>query len=210
MILGFPIKNQKHYQTVPEIKRIQPPQKWNTSYNPHIFGLISDAHITPYHPERTLHTTSILKILKESGVEKILVAGDISDNFGSNETFKLGQQYEDDFIEYQKIAKNYPSNFLIVASGNHDEFGVEEYKSKDHYILQYCDFYKNNKLYEKYENFLISKVIYDDVEIFVMNPYHYPTVRAGVGYYMHLTTDMLDIIEKALSKKSDFTTKGYT
>lgn len=205
MILGFPIKNRISYRAVPDIKQTIHHQKWNSSYDPHIFGLFSDAHITPYRPQRSVDTKSILKILNESGVEKILISGDISDNFGTNFTFKLGQQYEEDFIEYQKVAKDYPSDFLIVASGNHDEFGVEEYNSKDHYILQYCDFYKNKEIYKKYENFLISKVVYKDVEIFVMNPYHYPTVRAGVGYYMYLTTEMLDIIEKSLSEKTAFT-----
>lgn len=207
MLIGFPIKNHVKYQKNIEIKGNQQYQKWNSSYNPHIFGLISDAHITPFRPSRIADTKSILKILNESGVEKILVAGDISDNFGTNFTFKLGKQYEEDFIEYRKIASEYPSDFLIVASGNHDEFDVEEYNSKDHYILQYCDFYKNNEIYKKYENFLISRVNYEDIEIFVMNPYHYPTVRAGVGYYMYLTTEMLDIIEKILSEQTYNTTR---
>lgn len=207
MILVFLIKNQRINHEIPEIKRNQQLLKWNSSYDPHIFGLISDAHISPFNPVRNSNTKSILKILSESGVEKILVAGDISDNFGSNGSFKHGQQYENDFLEYKKIVDHYPSDFLIVASGNHDEFGVEDYNSENHYILKYCDFYKNNEIYKKYENFLISKVNYDDIEIFVMNPYHYPTVRAGVGYLMHMTTKMLDQIEKGLSEKSNSSTR---
>lgn len=214
-LLGFAliyliISNEKKYSKSPEIKSHKPPIKWNSTYNPHIFGFMSDLHITPYYPQREADTKTILNIYNESGVEKILIAGDIGDNYETNSSIKYGHQYEKDFIQYKKIVDEYPTDLFIVASGNHDEFGVESYNSKDHYILKYCDFYhKNSDIYKNYDNFLISKFIYDDVEFIVLNPYHYPTVRAGIGYYMSLTTEMLDTIEKVLSEKSDSSARFF-
>lgn len=196
-------KMRKNYQKVQEIKSFGPLQNWDSSYDPHVFGYISDLHISPFFPETIRDSKTIFSIFNETGVEKILISGDICDNFASNTSIKHGQQYESDFITYKKIVDEYQSDLLIVASGNHDEFGVEKYNSPDHYILQYSDFYRKNEIYKNYENFLISKVAHEDVEIFVMNPYHYPTVRAGLGYYYNITREMIDKIENTLSKPSN-------
>lgn len=191
------------YQEVSTIKSLNQSHIWNSTYNPHIFGFISDAHVTSFFPEDINITTTLLQTLNETGVEKILIGGDIGDNFATKSSVKHGHQYEDDYIIYKRIADEYPRDFLIVASGNHDEFGVEKYDSSEHYILQYCDFYKKDDKYKNYDNFLISKIDHEDIEIFVMNPYHYPTVRAGLGYHANLTGEMLDKIEYALSAPSN-------
>lgn len=195
-------RHVSHYQDVQVIKSFNRLEKWNSSYNPHILGFISDAHITSFFPEDINITMTILQILNDTNVEKILIAGDIGDNFATRSSIKHGQQYEEDYIISQKIFEKYPSDLFIIASGNHDEFGVESYNSSDHYILKYCDFYSKNDKFKNYDNFLISKVDYEDIEIFVMNPYHYPTVRAGLGYYSNLTREMLNKIELALSSPS--------
>ncbi|KAK8835162.1 Transmembrane protein 62 [Tritrichomonas musculus] len=197
----------KSYQEVPEIKSKNSEIHWNSSYNPHIFGFISDSHIASYNFLSINDTESILNIYNKTNAEKILFAGDICDNFGSNSIIKHGQQYINDFIIYQKITSRYPNDFIIAASGNHDEFGVDSYNSTSHFILHYVDFYKNNEIYKDYDNFLISKVKLDDIDIFVLNPYQYPTVSAGLGYYMNLTRDMMDKIEKALMSPSNATAR---
>ena len=191
----------KKYRKNPIIHSNNFSLKWNSLYDPHIFGFITDLHITSsFYPQRLIDTESMLKIFNESGVEKVLIAGDICENYDSK-YFKFGHQTESDYISYSKIENQYPTDFIIVASGNHDEFGVENYDSKDHYILQYCNFYsKNKEKFDNYENFLISKVYINDIELFVMNPYIYPTPRGGIGYSMRFTTSMLDHIEKVISE----------
>lgn len=206
-LLYYYLSNKVEYSKPPEIKSFKQPIEWNSSYNPHIFGLISDLHITNYFPQRETDTRTILDLYNESGVEKVLIAGDICDNYETNTKIKYGHQYEDDFIRYKKIVDAYPSDLLIVASGNHDEFGIESYNSDNHYILKYCDFYHKNEIYSKYEKFIISKVTYDDIEFFILNPYRYPTVRAGIGYYMALNREILDLIEKVLFEKSNSTAR---
>ncbi|KAK8853007.1 Transmembrane protein 62 [Tritrichomonas musculus] len=200
-------KYSAHYQKVPIIKSFNQSEEWNSSFDPHIFGFISDMHITSKYPNTITSAELVLQVLNETGVEKILIAGDISDNFFFKKSIKHGCQIEDDFINYKSIADNYPSEFLIVASGNHDEFAVETYNSSNHFILKYCDFYSKNGKYKKYDNFLISKVKYDDIEFFVMNPYHYPTVPAGLGFSSDITKEMLDKIESFLSSPSNSKTR---
>ena len=192
-----------NYHKVPLIYGVQQNQIWNSSYDPHVLGYISDAHISKYFPHSITDTKIILDILNESGVEKILVTGDICDNFGSRSMIKHGHQFKKDFNTYINIIKDYPDDFIIVASGNHDEFGIDVYNSSKHYILHYVDIYKENKLYKEYDNFLISKVKHDDIDIFVMNAYHYPTVNAGLGYYMNIKSGMINRIESVLSEPTN-------
>lgn len=201
------IKLQKKFQKAPIINSFSQSKKFNSSTNPHVLGFISDLHITHFFPQTIRNTEEILRILEDTGVEKILISGDISDNFASNISIKHGQQYEKDFISFSKIFNEYSSDLFVIASGNHDEFGIENYNSPNHYILKYVDFYKKNEIYKDYDNFLISKVKYEDIDIFVMNPYRYPTVRAGLGYHMNLDTQMIDKIEKVLSAPSNSTAR---
>lgn len=44
---------------------------------------------------------------------------------------------------------------------------------------------------------------HDNIDIFVMNAYHYPTVNAELGYYMNIKSGMIDRIESVLSKPTD-------
>lgn len=199
----FFFTSEKNYSYNPIIKSNKFCGKFKSSYNPHIFGFISDLHITSsFYPQRISDTESILTILNESGVERVLIGGDIVENYDSK-YFKYGHQTESDFISYSKIEKKYSSDFFIVASGNHDEFGIEEYQSNDHYILKYCSFYSKQNKYKKYENFYISKVYIDDIELFVLNPFIYPTTKAGIGFFMRFTTEMLDALEKVLYEPFD-------
>lgn len=58
---------------------------------------------------------------------------------------KHGHQFKKDFDTYINIVKEYPSDFNIVASGNHDEFGIDVYNSPKHYIIHYICFCKKKK-----------------------------------------------------------------
>lgn len=195
------------FHNVPIIYSAHKNQSWNSSYDPHVFAFISDAHLSKYFPKSINDTIRIFNLLNETGVEKILVTGDICDNFGSRSMIKHGHQYIKDFNTYLQIVTKYPNENFIVASGNHDEFGIESYNSPKHYIIKYVDFYKNNPIYKTYDNFLISRVKNGDIDIFVMNPYHYPTVNAGLGYYMNIRSDMIEQIESVLSEPSNATAR---
>lgn len=203
IVIFFVVLIGVNHHSVPVIYGTQQTEEWNSSYDPHVFGFVSDAHLSQYFPHSIDDTKIIFNILNDTGVEKILVTGDICDNFGSRTMIKHGHQFQKDFNTYVDIVKDYPNDFIIVASGNHDEFGIDIYNSSKHYILQYVKFYKENEIYKDYNNFLISKVKYDDIDIFVMNPYHYPTVNAGLGYYMNIKSEMIDRIESVLSEPSN-------
>lgn len=71
-------------------------------------------------------------------------------------------------------------------------------------------FLQEKKIYNEYENFLISRVKHDDIDIFVLNVYHYPTVNTGLGYYMNIHSGMIDRIESVLSQKSDSKRTHFT
>ncbi|KAK8888706.1 Transmembrane protein 62 [Tritrichomonas musculus] len=196
-----------YYHDPPTINSL-PSSKWDSASDPHIFGLVSDIHISKYNNKTSKDTESALSIFTESGVEKILICGDLVENFeGKSSLFRNSRQLEEEFVQYKKLEDKYQKDFIIVASGNHDEFTLDTYNSKIHYLLKYCSYYSKNNFFADWKNFVISKFKYHDIEIFVLNIYNYPSSPSRIGHYSDVTPEILDIIEQKLSEPSNSTVR---
>ncbi|OHS94244.1 hypothetical protein TRFO_39572 [Tritrichomonas foetus] len=184
---------------------------WDPNDDPIVFGVLSDPHLTRYNDAPGKKLRHLLNYFQDIDVERVLIPGDLVDNWGSNTIFLHGKQVEDDFKEYEKIMNDYPDDWFIEAIGNHDEYLVGEYNSENHFSKKYFKFYKNITN-DKWEDFIIKKTNYSkngyNIEFYVLNLYQYPSPGARIGHRAYLTTEMLDIIEKVLSEdyKDDIST----
>lgn len=162
--------------------------RFSSSSLPTIISHLTDIHINHNVPESKNRLVKSLEILKRIQPDLNIITGDQSDNFGSDHMPRYGDQRPEDFDLYKNLTKLFKH---IEIDGNHDLFGVYDYKSKkklnsseviDDYYISVHDFEIQSKNYS----------------FVLMNPYHFPSPHPPLLFYAHTTTHFLDLLELAI------------
>ena len=170
------------------------------SSDPFVFAHVSDVHVDASRPISSRKLDKIMEEIMLLGIQHVVISGDLVENFVRHGKIKFGKQMERDFIEYQKIMAPYIARNMSVIdiAGNHDEFGVGKFDAPSHHILKYSNYYsKHNMTLNK---FWVSKQIWGDVELLIVNPFAFPQASSLIGYRVHPQKVILDAIEKELMK----------
>lgn len=185
------------YREPGTIKSLSDNAEFDPEVDPEIIGHLTDIHINHQIPSTTNTFSKALKQTVDLGVNAILATGDLVDNWDTvNSNLGVGEQTEADFILYKENIDLIPDrNNYVEVSGNHDEYGVPSLNDPTHFVFKYAKFIKS---VEKLEDWWVHVANISNYEVIFINPYRYPTGHAKVGFWIMPTTEMLDVIEKAL------------
>ncbi|KAK8891655.1 Transmembrane protein 62 [Tritrichomonas musculus] len=189
------------YQDSGIIKSSTSTSKWNDDLDPIWFGHLTDIHLNSLDTKTNYRFFNAISALSNLSVDDLLITGDLVDNWGEKIFSKYGHQYVQDYIFYNESISKYLKNFknVIDMAGNHDEFGIYNFNSKNHHYLDYSIFFTRQK-YQKVDDFWASSFETPNFIFVLLNPYLYPAPHAKFDYFVRPTTEILDFVEKELDK----------
>ena len=176
--------------------------EFDTEEVPQIFGHVTDIHISTYHPKNSELLEKVFRFFKSGQIGKILMGGDLVDNWIELFTHKKATQNTNDHSMYKNITQKMVNhgNTLIDIAGNHDEFNVYSFNSTNNMFKNFSSFYS------KFENltfdeFLVMNYELDDKTILVcVNPFYYPAGMPLLDLFLYPTKEILDKIEDSIIK----------
>lgn len=189
------------YQDSGIINSAKSTAKWNDDIDPIWFGHLTDIHLNSLDTTTNYRFFNAISSLSNISIDDLLITGDLVDNWGEKIFSKYGHQYVQDYIYYNESLNKYVNKFknIIDMAGNHDEFGIYNFNSKNHHYLDYSHFFTREK-YQKVDDFWASSYETTNFIFVLLNPYLYPAPHAKFDYFVRPTTEILNFVEKELNK----------
>ena len=141
--------------------------------------------------------------LCEYNPDLVLLTGDYVDNFDN--TQQMGLQNLEEWKIYNTTIRGLfiKKGFKVIeVSGNHDQWAINEFNSKDNNYLDYSfTFNRSNTKTES--EFFVKKIKINinnnDLTFLLINDYRYPVYRPPYGLDPHITTEQLDLLENVIN-----------
>ena len=163
----------------------------------------TDLHMSITRKARTDGSSILLMSLCEYNPDLFLLTGDYVDNI------KKGQEFSQQNLEEWKIYNTtirtalLKKGFKVIdASGNHDQWAVDSYDSKENNFLDNSFIYNRTNVKNESDFFLRNiKVNINNIDLnfMLINDYRYPVYRSPYGEEPHSTVEQLDFLEKTLN-----------
>ncbi|OHS97850.1 Ser/Thr protein phosphatase [Tritrichomonas foetus] len=164
--------------------------------SPTIFLHLTDTHLNYYHQYRADNIRNAFEYAKDKMIKRIIISGDLVDN--KKNSLSYGAQNPFDFPHYNKVISEFDTEHVFDIAGNHDEYGLSSFNSKNHHALRYSRFFTKNNITD-IKQFWASRTSFDEnVDLVSINPFKYPTPHAKLGFWLNPSTEILDEIERAL------------
>jgi predicted MPP superfamily phosphohydrolase len=174
---------------------------WNNAEGPILFGHLTDVHVNSYEPKCNHKLPAALDHYVNLSIPTLLVTGDLVDNWGDRWWGRFGEQHINDGRLYAEIMSRYIPKFehVIDIPGNHDEFGLAEFSSPRHFVLNYSHFLSRNAV-SRVEDFWVAIAETKSCWFVTLNPFRFPGPHARFDCWARQTREMLDAIEDALAR----------
>ena len=178
-----------------------PSQKWSDEIDPIWFGHITDVHLNALNGKTNSHFFDAMHSLSKMSMDDLLISGDLVDNWGEIIFAQYGHQYLPDYVLFNNSVSKYSASFknIFDMPGNHDEFGIYEFKSPNHLILNFSKYFNRNN-FKRIDDYWASSKETDDFIYIFLNPFRFPSPHARFDYFVRPTTEILDFVEKELDK----------
>ena len=175
-----------------------PNSPWNSSSNPTWFVHMSDVHLSRKRKKSYPYISSVLNwSLGKFKPDRVVVAGDLTDNQGPEKFRPYRRQLQSDWDLYQKLLKsfNLTSTNLIQTMGNHDVYALKAYEETENFGK---GFFPNRT------SFHMSTVFYQHenttYKFVVLNQYDFPTGPICLLQWSFITDEVKASLEKELRK----------
>ena len=163
----------------------------------------TDLHMSITRKARTNGSSILLISLCEYNPDLFLLTGDYVDNI------KKGQEFSQQNLEEWKIYNTtirtalLKKGFKVIdASGNHDQWAVDSYDSKENNFLDNSFIYNRTNVKNE-SDFFLRNIKFNinniDLNFILINDYRYPVYRSPYGEEPHSTVEQLDFLEKTLN-----------
>ena len=175
---------------------------FDTEEIPQVFGFVTDVHISVYRPEHTKLLEKVFNFYQSGQIQKILVGGDLVDNWMRSPVQKRAAQNPSDHAIYSNITTKLTNhgNLLIDIAGNHDEFDVYSFNSSNNMFRTFSSFYKNFENLT-YDEFLVLSYDLDNKTIVLcVNPFYYPAGMPLLDLFLYPSVEILDKIESKIQE----------
>ena len=163
----------------------------------------TDLHMSITRKARTDGSSILLMSLCEYNPDLFLLTGDYVDNIKKGQ--KMGEQNSEDWKIYNITIKNKlkDKGFKVIdVSGNHDQWAVDSYDSKENNFLDNSFIYNRTNVKNE-SDFFLRKIKLNinniDLNFMLINDYRYPVYRSPYGEEPHSTVEQLDFLEKTLN-----------
>jgi len=180
---------------------------FNFDKDPIILIHTTDLHISSTRNERTDGSTLLVSTLCEYNPDLFLLTGDYVDNIKKGQ--KMGEQNLEDWKIYNITIKNKlkDKGFKVIdVSGNHDQWAVDSYDSKENNFLDNSFIYNNTNVKNE-SDFFLRKINLDidnnSLTFLLINEYNYPVFRPPYGVEAHTTVKQLDLLENTLNSLNE-------
>ena len=171
--------------------------------DPIIFIHSTDIHISINRKERTDGSTIFMMSLIKYNPDLFLLTGDYVDNFKAGQ--RLGGQNLEEWKIYNITIRTLliKKGFKVLdVSGNHDQFGVDEFNSKENNYLDYSFSFNRTNTNNESE-FFIRKMNINinniNLTFLLINDYRYPVHRPPYSVEQYTTINQLDLLEKIIN-----------
>jgi predicted MPP superfamily phosphohydrolase len=174
---------------------------WNSRDDPIVFGHLTDVHINSFKSEKGAKLERALVAYTNLSISNLVLTGDLVDNWGDLSLGRYGHQYEPDYKAYETIWRRHRSSFRFVGdiAGNHDEFGLYGFTSRQHFILNYSLLFQKSRPTIT-ESFWASSHDAGEFQFIAINPYRFPTPHAKFDFWSRENRALLDAIEQAIGE----------
>lgn len=199
IILGTMLLSITPYKIPSRTKRFTSYQSelpFDSTKTPIWFLHVSDLHLSSvrkgsYEKIKKIFVDSI-SIFKP---EKIIIAGDLTDNYSPEKNFHYQAQMKEDWDLYPKLINELQiKDKILHCVGNHDMFRIKSFNSMSHY---------GKDLIYSSDNFLVSKSYYENegfsIKFIIVNPYNFPATPICFGQFAYPENEVYDQINKELS-----------
>jgi len=163
----------------------------------------TDLHMSITRKARTDGSSILLLSLCEYNPDLFLLTGDYVDNIKKEEDFS--QQNLEEWKKYNTTIRTIllKERFKVIdVSGNHDQWAVDSYDSKENNFLDNSFIYNRTNVKNE-SDFFLRKIKLNinniDLNFMLINDYRYPVYRSPYGEEPHSTVEQLDFLEKTLN-----------
>ena len=163
----------------------------------------TDIHISTTRMERTDGSSIFILSLCEYNPDIVLMTGDYVDNSKQGE--KMGIQNLEDWKMYNSTVRNVfkKKGFKVIdISGNHDQWAVDAFDSKENNFLDYSFIYNRTNIKDEDEFFCRKyklNISNTELTFLLIHDYRYPVYRPPYGLDTHTTVKQYDLLEKKIN-----------
>ena len=163
----------------------------------------TDIHISTTRMERTDGSSIFILSLCEYNPDIVLMTGDYVDNSKQGE--KMGIQNLEDWKMYNSTVRNVfkKKGFKVIdISGNHDQWAVDAFDSKENDFLDYSFIYNRTNIKDEDEFFCRKyklNISNTELTFLLIHDYRYPVYRPPYGLDTHTTVKQYDLLEKKIN-----------
>ena len=163
----------------------------------------TDIHISTTRMERTDGSSIFILSLCEYNPDIVLMTGDYVDNSKQGE--KMGIQNLEDWKMYNSTVRNVfkKKGFKVIdISGNHDQWAVDAFDSKENNFLDYSFIYNGTNIKDEDEFFCRKyklNISNTELTFLLIHDYRYPVYRPPYGLDTHTTVKQYDLLEKKIN-----------
>ena len=163
----------------------------------------TDIHISTTRMERTDSSSIFIMSLCEYNPDIVLMTGDYVDNNKQGE--KMGMQNLEDWKMYNSTVVNVfkKKGFKVIdISGNHDQWAVDAFNSKENYFLDYSFIYNRTNIKDEDEFFCRKyklNIRNTELTFLLIHDYRYPVYRPPYGLDTHTTVKQYDLLENKIN-----------
>ena len=171
--------------------------------DPIILIHVTDPHVSTKSTQKIDGSTVLMMSLLKYNPDIFLLTGDYVDNLKKSE--ELGLQNLEDWKIYNKTIISYLKRKglrVIDVSGNHDQWAVNEFNSKENHFLDNSFVYNRTNVKNKDDFFLRKiKVNINNIGLtfLLLNEYRYPVYRPPYGLDAHLSVKQLNLLENTIN-----------
>ena len=173
------------------------------SEDPIILIHTTDLHISTSKREKIDGSSIFLVSLCEYDPDIVLLTGDYVDNVKVGQ--RVGIQNLDDWKIYNSSIRNVllKKGFKVIdISGNHDQWAVDSFNSKENNFLDNSFIYNRTNVKSE-EDFFLRRIKLNtnniEMTFLLINDYRYPVYRPPYGADTHTTIKQLDLLEKKIN-----------
>ena len=181
--------------------------KFNSNLDPIILIHTTDLHMSSKRKERTDGSSIFFLSLCEYKPDLMLLTGDYVDNLKENE--RMGYQNLKDWEIYNTTIStliNRNKIKVIDVSGNHDQWAVDVYNSKENNFLDNSFIYNRTNIKNESDFFLRKiKLNINNVKLnfLLLNDYRFPVYRPPYGVEPHTEKKQLDLLEETIASSEE-------
>ena len=167
----------------------------------------TDIHISSTRMQRTDSSSIFILSLCEFNPDIFLMTGDYVDNIKQGEN--MGMQNLEDWKMYNSTIINVlkKKGFKVIdISGNHDQWAVDAFDSKENYFLDYSFIYNRTNIKNE-DDFFCRKyklnISNTELTFFLIHDYRYPVYRPPYGLDPHTTVKQYDLLENKINSAEE-------